>query len=165
MKVSEVGAVVRAYRKASGLSQKDLAKLIGISRATLNYLESGREGEIGASKLLGILDLLGIPFTLPEGVDREHDDAALGRAGKSVKGKLSRKILIEALATGAVPEGHEVPLAGYLDTAPEESVLAVVRAVSAQAGQPPKSVWKNARKLAVTLGSERALWQSDDKSA
>ena len=60
MKVSEVGAVVRAYRKATGISQKELAALVGISRATLNYLESGREGEIGASKLLAMLELLEI---------------------------------------------------------------------------------------------------------
>ncbi|MEK9736372.1 MAG: helix-turn-helix transcriptional regulator, partial [Candidatus Nanopelagicales bacterium] len=54
--VAAVGAVIRAYRKASGLSQKDLAKLGGVSRATLNYLESGREDmEIGASRLFALL--------------------------------------------------------------------------------------------------------------
>ena len=47
MKVSAVGAVIRSYRKASGISQKDLAAMVGISRATLNYLESGRDIEIG----------------------------------------------------------------------------------------------------------------------
>ena len=103
MKVSEVGAVVRAYRKATGISQKELASLVGISRATLNYLESGREGEIGASKLLAMLELLGVPFDVPQAVDREHDDRILDKAGKSAgagKVKLPRKVLVEALATG-----------------------------------------------------------------
>ena len=74
MKVSEVGAVVRAYRKATGISQKELASLVGISRATLNYLESGREGEIGASKLLAMLELLGVPFDVPAVVEFARND-------------------------------------------------------------------------------------------
>ena len=162
MKVSEVGAVVRAYRKATGISQKELAALVGISRATLNYLESGREGEIGASKLLAMLELLGVPFDVPQEVDREHDDRILDRAGKSAgagKVKLPRKVLVEALATGVVPDGYEGALRGFLDGADESSVLAVGRAVAAGTGQTPKAVWRNARSLALELGSERPLWQ------
>jgi transcriptional regulator with XRE-family HTH domain len=165
MKVSEVGAVVRAYRKASGISQKELAALIGISRATLNYLESGRDGEIGASKLLAILDLLGIPFGLPETVDREHDDRVLDRAGKSVKAKLPRKVLAEALATGVAPDGYEGALRAFFDGATEPTVLAVVRAVAAGTGQTSKSVWKNGRALALALGSPRELWNRSDERA
>lgn len=164
MKVAAVGSLVRAYRKASGISQKDLAAMAGISRATLNYLESGRDLEIGAAKLLALLDLLGIPFGLPEGVDREHDDRRLERAAKAAAGKprLTRKALVEALATGRVPAGCEASLRSLLDGTSEADVLAVVRAVAAGTGQTPKAVWRNGRALATALGSDRRIWLAGD---
>lgn len=163
MKVAAVGSVVRGYRKASGVSQKDLAVMAGISRATLNYLESGRDLEIGAGKLLALLDLLGIPFVLPPGVDREHDDVVLERVARAAagKGKLPRKTVVEALATGRVPEGADQALRSLLDDTPEPDVLAVVRSVSAGSGQTPKAIWKNGRALAKSLGCERRVWLHD----
>lgn len=164
MKVAAVGSVVRAYRKASGVSQKDLAAMVGVSRATLNYLESGRDLEIGAAKLLAILDLLAIPFHMPAGVERDHDDEVLERAAKAAGGKpkLVRKVVVEALATGTAPTGFEKPLLALLDGTSEPDVLAVVRAVSASSGQPPKAIWRNGRTLATALGSTRPIWLSED---
>jgi transcriptional regulator with XRE-family HTH domain len=162
MKVAAVGSVIRAYRKASGISQKDLAGMVGISRATLNYLESGRDIEIGAGKLLALLDFLDVPFVLPEGVDRGHDDDVLERAARSAGGigrsRLTRKTVVEALATGKVPEGSQPSLAALLDGTPEAEILAIVRAVSAGSGQSPKAVWKNGRTLAQAVGSDRKVW-------
>jgi transcriptional regulator with XRE-family HTH domain len=160
MKVAAVGSVIRAYRKASGVSQKDLAGMVGISRATLNYLESGRDIEIGAGKLLSLLELLGIPFGVPPGVDREHDDAVLEGAAKAASGKvkLPRKAVVEALATGRVPDGTDGPLAALLEDTPEPAILAIVRAVSAGSGQTPKAVWKNGRTLAKAVGCSRRVW-------
>ena len=161
MKVAAVGSVVRAYRKASGISQKDLAAMVGISRATLNYLESGRDLEIGAAKLLALLDLLGIPFRMPEGVEREHDDQVLERAAKAAGGKpkLTRKVVVEALATGRAPAGFEKPLQAFLEGTSETDVLSVVRAVAAGTGQQPKAIWRSGRSLATALGSNRTIWQ------
>lgn len=164
MKVAIVGSVVRSYRKASGISQKDLAAKVGISRATLNYLESGRDIEIGAAKLLSLLDVLGVPFTVPGDVDRTHDDAVIDKAIKGITGKggkrLPRKALIEALTTGRPPIGFESQIEQALETAPEAAILAVVRAVSASSGLSPQAVWKNGRSLAKTVGSTRKGWLS-----
>ena len=164
MKVAAVGSVVRAYRKASGISQKDLAAMVGVSRATLNYLESGRDLEIGAAKLLAILDLLAVPFHMPEGVERQPDDEVLERAVRAAGGKprLVRKVVVEALATGKAPAGFEKPLLALLDGTPEPDVLAVVRAVAAGSGQPPKAIWRNGRALATLLGSTRPIWLNED---
>lgn len=160
MKVAAVGSVVRAYRKASGISQKDLAAMVGTSRATLNYLESGRDIEIGAAKLLALLDLLGIPFAMPPGVDREHDDEVLERAAKAAggKGKLQRKVVVEALATGRVPAGSEAPLKVLMEETSEPDILAIVRAVAAGSGQAPKAVWRNGRTVAKAVGTDRRVW-------
>jgi transcriptional regulator with XRE-family HTH domain len=162
MKVAAVGSVIRAYRKASGVSQKDLAGMVGISRATLNYLESGRDIEIGAGKLLALLDLLAVPFSVPAGIDREHDDEVLEQAARAVAGrKLPRKVVVEALATGRAPEGSEPALRSLLDDTPEPAILAIVRAVAAGSGQQPKAVWKNGRSIAKAVGSTRKVWLHD----
>jgi transcriptional regulator with XRE-family HTH domain len=163
MKVAAVGSVIRAYRKASGISQKDLAVMVGISRATLNYLESGRDIEIGAGKLLALLELLEIPFGVPPGVDRDHDDLVLERAARAAAGKarLPRRVVVEALATGRVPDGADGPLATLLEGTPEPAILAIVRAVSAGSGQTPKAVWRNGRALAKAVGCTRPVWLND----
>jgi len=162
MNVAELGSVIRAYRKASGLSQKELAKMAGVSRATLNYLESGREIEVGASKLLSLLTVLGIPVGVPAGIDHAHDDAVLDQAGKAITGagrrRLPRHVLMEALGSGKVPAGFEAQIAQFMETAPEEVVLAAVRAASQRSDLPPKDIWKRARSLAKAVDSSRQVW-------
>jgi hypothetical protein len=136
--------------------------MVGISRATLNYLESGRDIEIGAGKLLSLLDLLAVPFSVPTGIDREHDDEVLEKAADAVDGKkLPRKVVVEALATGRAPAGSEHALRTLLDDTPEPAILAMVRAVAAGSGQQPKAVWKNGRTLAKSVGSSRKVWLHD----
>lgn len=167
MKVAAVGSVIRTYRKASGVSQKDLAGMVGISRATLNYLESGRDIEIGAGRLLALLDVLGVPFSLPEGIAREHDDDLLEEHARAVSGpdRLPRKVVVEALATGRIPAGSGPALAVLLETTPEPAVLAIVRSVSAGTGQSPKAVWRNGRALATALDCQRRVWLRGDRDS
>jgi transcriptional regulator with XRE-family HTH domain len=166
MKVATVGSVVRSYRKASGISQKDLAELVGMSRATLNYLESGRDIEIGASKLLALLDVLGVPFGVPTGVDHPADDKVIDQALKAVGGKagkkISRKVLVEALTSGRVPIGLDKELEQVLEEVPDPAVLAAIRATGASSGLSAQSIWKNARALAKTVGSSRKAWLYGD---
>lgn len=162
MKVAVVGSTIRAYRKASGISQKELAGMVGISRATLNYLESGRDIEIGAGKLLALLDVLAVPFAVPADVDRAKDDAALGAAVKGVGGKGRRKlpgrVLAEALATGRVETGSETLIAQALDGVHAPAALAIVRAVSSSSGHAPATIWKNGRTVARAVGATSKVW-------
>lgn len=166
MKVATAGAVVRAYRKSSGVSQKELASMVGISRATLNYLESGRDIEIGAGKLLSLLDVLGVPFAVPTDVDRTADDAAIDRACKQIAGKgrkkLPRRVVLEAFTTGRVPIGLEKEFAAFLEEIPEPAVLCVVRATSAGGGPSASAVWRHARALAKATGCSRKVWLRGD---
>jgi len=162
MNVASVGAIVRSYRKASGISQKELAQMVGISRATLNYLESGRDLEIGAGKVLALLDVLAVPFTVPRDVDQTQDEATVDRAVRAVgsKGKkLTRKVMVEALATGRVPIGYERPVAAFVEDADDADLLALVRVTAGGSNLSVSSVWKNTRSLAKAVGSSRPGWQ------
>lgn len=159
--VSALGAVIRTHRRASGLSQKDLAKAAGVSRATLNYLESGREDmEIGASKLLALLDVLGIPVGVAAEVSRDADQARVEQAISSLgKGrKLPEGDLMEALASGRIPPKAEAGLTAFLEAAPEGAGPAAVRLAAARSGKPPKEITRNGRALAKAIHVVAPVW-------
>lgn len=161
LSVTAMGSVIRSHRKASGLSQKDLAKAAGVSRATLNYLESGREDmEIGASKLLALLEVLGVPVGIPAEVSRDDDEASVQAALASLgKGrKLAEGDLMEALASGRIPAKAEAGLTAFLEHAPVGAGPAAVRLAAARSGNPSKEISRNGRALAKGLHIMCPLW-------
>jgi transcriptional regulator with XRE-family HTH domain len=54
MKLHEIGARIRSLRKEKGLTQEQLANIVGISRVTLGKLERGQVGSIS----IKILDII-----------------------------------------------------------------------------------------------------------
>jgi transcriptional regulator with XRE-family HTH domain len=64
LSLTDIGSRIVSTRKALKLSQKELARKAGISRATLEALENGRSGELGFSKLTRILAVLGLDLAL-----------------------------------------------------------------------------------------------------
>jgi transcriptional regulator with XRE-family HTH domain len=59
-----IGRQLAEHRKSLKLSQTELARKAGVSRATLNALENGRAGELGFSKVTKLLAALGLELTL-----------------------------------------------------------------------------------------------------
>ena len=59
-----LGAEIATRRKKLDLSQSELARRAGVSRATLDALENGRTGELGFSKVTKILSVLGLDLVL-----------------------------------------------------------------------------------------------------
>jgi y4mF family transcriptional regulator len=68
--VSEIGAAIRAKRKAIGMGQEELASLAGVGPRFLSELERGKaSAEIG--KVLQVLRRLGLELSIrPRGGDR-----------------------------------------------------------------------------------------------
>jgi HTH-type transcriptional regulator / antitoxin HipB len=60
MNLVEIGAVLRAARKASARSQAEVARSLGMSRATISAIENGTVRELGVRKLIALCDALGI---------------------------------------------------------------------------------------------------------
>jgi DNA-binding XRE family transcriptional regulator len=60
MTLTELGPLLRQARREAKLSQEQLAKPLGMSRATISAIESGRCNEIGFAKLAALLDLVGL---------------------------------------------------------------------------------------------------------
>jgi transcriptional regulator with XRE-family HTH domain len=84
-----VGALIAESRKKLKLSQAELSRKAGVSRATLDALENGRAGELGFSKLTKLLAVLGLELklqpagalrpTLDELMQEDRDDNSLDR--------------------------------------------------------------------------------------
>ena len=66
MDFNEFGIKLSNLRKTQKISQVDLCKDIGISRATLSSFENGRGVEIGFKKVLQIVDYLGYELDIME---------------------------------------------------------------------------------------------------
>jgi HTH-type transcriptional regulator/antitoxin HipB len=60
MDLPEIGTLFRSARRAQRRTQAELARELGMSRATLSALESGRCGEIGVRKLTALLQAVGL---------------------------------------------------------------------------------------------------------
>jgi len=61
-----LGERVTALRKEKGISQKQIAEDLHISRATLSSFENGGSVDIGCKKVMAILDYFGYEIAIKE---------------------------------------------------------------------------------------------------
>lgn len=66
MDFKELGEQISELRGAKNISQQQVADAVGVSRATVNALETGRAGDVGIRKVLKILDYLGYDIRIKE---------------------------------------------------------------------------------------------------
>jgi transcriptional regulator with XRE-family HTH domain len=64
MNLIEIGKTFRTARRESRRTQGSLAQALGMSRATLSALESGRCDEIGVRKLTALLESVGLDLVV-----------------------------------------------------------------------------------------------------
>lgn len=82
MNFTDTGLTIRHARKQAGLTQAELARRLGMSRATISQLENGVIGDLGMRKLAQICDRLGLeivirprrPLTLHEAYARNREE-------------------------------------------------------------------------------------------
>jgi len=159
MNLAEIGQLVQTRRTALGLSQAQLAAMSGLSRATINQLERGSLIDLGAAKLITLLDLVG--FKLDAGT-RKGPQGALElvsqSASVSYKSRLKPAALADALVDGALPKGIEPQIATLLDEVPLSLLVAAVEEVASSSSKSPKLLWKHVFHWARDLRSPRGVW-------
>jgi transcriptional regulator with XRE-family HTH domain len=159
MNLADIGQLARTRRVALGLSQARLAALSALSRATVNQLENGTLVDLGAAKLIALLDLVGI--SLDAGARSGHTHAlqlVSQTASVSYKTVLDPDVLASALVDGELPEGIKPHVATLLDEAPLSLIVAAVEEVAAKTQLAPKLLWKHLIDWAHTLQSPREVW-------
>lgn len=158
MRIQELGSEIRRARQARGLTQAQLARAAGLSRETLNLLESGLVRDLGIRKVLAVLEHLGLSLTLQQGGRPRRPDyvsMACTTANVSFKSALTEDELIHALVTGKVPEKRAPHLRTLFNEAPEALLQGL--AEEAAGWTKPGKLEKNLRKLASDLGVSRSV--------
>jgi len=157
--LDEIGVLVRQRREALGLSQARLARLAGLSRATVNQLETGVIVDLGVSKLMQLLDLLGISLRAEHPTHPSRGLDAISRtASVSYRQSLTPAQLAKALASGELPSKWLPHVSTMLDEAPAKFIVAAVEEAARVQGVPAKTVWQHVLRWAHELKSPRAAW-------
>jgi transcriptional regulator with XRE-family HTH domain len=130
MHLKDLAPLIQARRQALGLSQGRLAKLCGLSRATINQLENGSLVDLGAAKLLALLQLLNIEINAQERPAKANALALLSQtASVSYKRSLKPAELSQALAQGTLPEAIAPHIASLLDLSHSMGIQTVIEGV------------------------------------
>ena len=163
MRLAEIGARIRDARISLDLTQAELAERVGISRPTLNQLENGLVRDLGAAKVLRLLDAVGLqPLLISAPSRRPTDHVALAVASANVgfKTALTEDELVRALLTGVAPERKRPHLRRLL----EDSPPTIIRNLQEQVGKwtKPGKVQRNLARLARSLEIEpHPSWQTN----
>jgi len=161
--LSELSMLVKRQRAEMGLTQERLAEIAGLSRVTINQLETGKIANLSLSNAEKLANVLGYGLGVT-GVRKSRDDVskaletAARTASVSYADALPAETLRSAILQGVVAPPYIPQLRVLLDEAPVGLLSDLVRQVEREDGAPPPATWKNMRRLALALGCTRSLW-------
>ena len=158
MQLNEIGQAVAKRRAELDLTEAQLARLAGLSRLTVNQLETGKLKDLGINKLIPLLALLGIELVTHARRAQRGLYKATVSANVSYTSELTERRLVDALATGEIPAGYESQFAVILDEVPLPVVVQAVEEAAEHSGTPPRSIWKNLAAWSRALHLYRKVW-------
>lgn len=159
--LSELGAAVRRRRQEIGLSQEALARIAGLSRATITNLENGSLENLGSTRIERLANTLGFAVGLlvpPRTKKGDAIAAAAGIASVPYKKPLPPEVLRESLTEGIVPPGYIPHLRTLLQEAPVAALAAAAEELEREYGVSRRETWARMRAVASVLKSDRPLW-------
>lgn len=159
MQLRELGMRVHEKRKELGITQAQLAKLAGLSRTTVNQLESGALEDLGYSKLNLLLGILGMTFDARQKIKKSPAlKIAAQTASTSYKKILTPDVLKNILKSGVVPDDFKPHLMTLLDETPLPLVISAIHEASIETNTPAKTVMKHVSTMAKALHTHRTVW-------
>jgi transcriptional regulator with XRE-family HTH domain len=155
-----IGPSVLKRRQELGLSQTALARLAGLSRATVNGLERGSLANLSLGRLGQLLQVMGLRLQWEP--QRAPSERALAQAAQmcsvSYADALPPTVLAAALASGVQPVEYGAHLITFVDEVPLQAVVGAVEVAAAQSGVPAAKVWKHIGVWARDQQSPRKEW-------
>lgn len=142
-----------------GMSQDLLAHFSGVSRVTINELEGGSLPELGLTKLVAILSVLGVALHTERKTFKSGLAAACTTASISYQSTMTPNTLKTALASGQLPAPFIAHISTLLDEAPMQIIVAAVKEAAEKSGVAPKQIWKHLKGWASDLKSPRVAWR------
>jgi transcriptional regulator with XRE-family HTH domain len=161
--VSELSLLVKRRRQEMGITQERLAELAGLSRATINQLETGKMANLSLLNAERLANFLGYGLGIT-GARKSKDakgsalQTAAQTASVSYTHPLPPEVLRKSLETGTVPPKYIPQLRTLLDEAPVGVLSALAHELEAEGGASVRSSWQRMRALATAVGCTRAIW-------
>lgn len=159
MELREIGWHVKKKRAELGLTQGQLAKLSGLSRTTINHLESGVLQDLGYAKLNHVLAILGLNLDTKERLQKTSAlEIAAQTASTSYQRILTASELAQILGGGSIPSSLKPHITTLLDETPIPLVVRAIHETSAEMNIPAKQIMKHIAQFAEELHTYRKIW-------
>jgi len=158
MRLQEIGFRLRAARLEQKRTQAQLAKAAGVSRTTLNQLESGLVIDLSVQRLRAILREVGLDLLLGPVNSEPSPDfirMAADSASVSYRTSLSEDELIRALLTGKVPASRRPHFRTLLEEASPALLQGLVE--EARRWTKPGRVEKNLAQIVSAINLKREI--------
>jgi transcriptional regulator with XRE-family HTH domain len=163
--IHELGHALRTRRSEMGLSQAQVAALSGLSRQTVNQIETCAAPDLGLNKAERLAAVLGLLLHVDAGRPRLNRPPkmkpltrAAATASVSYKTRLAAPALKRILASGNLTEKYIPHVHAFLDDAPVSLLGAVAEQMHDEEKISREDVWKNYRSLARQVKSRREIW-------
>jgi len=163
--LNELSSIVKRQRSEMGLSQERLAELAGLSRATINELETGKLTNLSLTRAERLANTLGFGLGVTGARKAKSDRDTAGaletaaRSGSiSYRDTIPPEKLRHALVTGVIPPAYIAQLRALLDEAPLSVLSAAVEQIEVENDVPRKETWQRMRQLATATACTRAIW-------
>lgn len=165
--IQELSSSVRTRRSDMGLTQTVLAKLSGLSRATVNQLENGTIHDLSLTRASKLLEVLGLSVRVAEprptrfksgGSKSSALELAARTASVSYRLAMDADHLRGALTTEAIAPQLMPHVHTLLEEAPISLLASVVEQLHEELRIDRAQVWKKMRALARQFKSGREFW-------
>lgn len=165
--ILELSSAVRTRRSDMGLTQAALAKLSGLSRATVNQVENGTLNDLSLTRAAKLLSVLGLSVSVSAPRARKFQntsakssalDLAARTASVSLREPMSSAQLRDVFTTETVPAGLLPHVYSLLEEAPVSLLASLVEQLHQELAIERAQAWIKMRVLARRLKSSRDLW-------
>lgn len=171
--ISELGQQVRMRRADMGLTQAMVARMSGLSRSTINQVETGSIQDLSLTRTAKLLASLGLSMSFSPArkassgfcsspSSNKPRMSALQRATQSAsvsyQTALPVDVLEESLAQAKAPGRFAHHVNEVLESASVALLADIVHEVYEARGLEPRRIWSHMRSLAKDLGTSRDLW-------
>lgn len=165
--IHELSSAVRTRRSDMGLTQAALAKLSGLSRASVNQVENGTLKDLSLTRSAKLLGALGLSLIVaaphPKRLQNQSArssalDLAARTASVSYRVAISASQLREVFTSASLPANFSPHVYTLLEEAPVSLLACLVEELHLALGVERTKVWKKMRELARQLKSSRELW-------
>ena len=164
--IHELGRALKTRRAEMGLTQAQVAALAGLSRQTINEVETGAVPDLGLNKAERLASALGLALQVVDGrvtppLRRRLTPLmrAAATASVSYRTPITAARLKKILVTGTLSIAYEPHLHALLDDAPVSLLAGVADQLHDEARIERGEVWASFRALARQVKSLRDIWQ------